>query len=109
MRFGEVTLQRRVVVVVHMLVIITAQVACEVHSLQVIMEEQLIKEELLAKITPRMWQNFSTFLRPNITIFNVVSQRLYVVNALLSNEDCATGQANLAKSLLVSCFHVASQ
>jgi hypothetical protein len=73
------------------------------------MKQQLIEEELLTEITPRMRQNLSTFLRPNIAIFNVVPQRLYMVNPLLSNKDGASCQANLAKSLLVSCFHVTSQ
>lgn len=79
------------------------------HPLQVVKENLLVKEKLFAKITPRVRQNFSALFWTHITVLNVGSERLDMIDALLSDEDGATCETNFAKCLLMSCFQVTSQ
>ena len=55
-RGGEVLLQTRIILIVNMLMVVGAQVACEMHLTQVLEERISVEEELLAKIAVWMRQ-----------------------------------------------------
>ena len=82
----EVPLQRLVVVVVHLLVVVTAQVTRQMHAIQMFHERVHIEEELLAEIAPRVRQDFGATVRGGIAFLDVASQVLHVVDPLLANE-----------------------
>jgi hypothetical protein len=56
-----------------------------------------------------MGQDVSKPIVADITVLDVVSERLYVIHPMLSNEYCPTAEANLAECLLVMLFHVPLQ
>jgi hypothetical protein len=107
--FGEVALQGGVVAVVHVLVMLVAQVTCQVHSLQMVQKDLVVEVVLLAEVAPRMGQDFCTLLRPWVAVLNVISQLPHVVDALLSDEHRPARQTHLAESLLVRTLKVPSE
>ncbi len=106
---GEVALQGGVVAVVHVLVMLVAQVACQVHSLQMVQKDLVVEVVLLAEVAPRMGQDFCALLRPWVAVLNVISQLPHVVDALLSDEHRPARQTHLAESLLVRTLKVPSE
>ena len=75
--------QRLIVVVVHVAVLLAAQVARQVHSVEVLLEAVDVEEVLLAEVAPRVGQYLSAPITRRVTMLNVVSQFLHVVDALL--------------------------
>ena len=68
-----------------------------------------VKEEFLAEVAPWMRQDLGTALRSRVTIVDMVSEFLHVIDALLSDKHCATLEANETKCFLMSSLHVSSQ
>jgi len=72
-------------------------------------EDLVIEEKLLAKITPRVRQNFSTLFSAWVTVLDMVSQLLNMVNSLFTNKHSPSNKTYLAKSLLMLGLHVPSK
>ena len=85
-----------------MLVIITAQVARKVNTIEMIDKAIRIEEVLLAEVTPRVGKDLSALLIHWVTMLNMAPKGLHGVQALFPNEHGATLDANFAESLLVS-------
>ena len=102
-------LKRLVVVVVHVAILIATQVTRQVHAIQVLNEHIAIKEELLAKVTPRVREDLCTTITRWVSMLDVPSQVLHVIDSLLTDEHCAALKADETKGLLMRVFHVASQ
>ncbi len=99
---SKMRFQRQIRLVVHIFVMVPAQMTCQVLSIQMIDEHQLVEEILLAEITPGMRQYLCLSICARISLLNMLLQLLVdVVESLLSDEDEATFHTNFAKSLLV--------
>ena len=94
--------QRLIVVVVHVAVLLAAQVARQVHTVEVLLEAVDVEEVLLAEVTPRVGKDLSALLIHWVTMLNMAPKGLHGVQALFPNEHGATLDANFAESLLVS-------
>lgn len=70
------------------------------------LEKISIEKVLAAKIAPWMRQNLSTSVACWVSILNVLSERLNVINSLFADENCTAFKTHQAKSLLVHSFHV---
>lgn len=103
---GKVDLEGLVVVVEHVTEVLSAQMARQMVPLQVLVEDTAIKEELLAEVTPGVGQNFGTLFTRRVSMLNVHSQFLHVVDPLLANKHGSPFEANQAESLLMSCLHM---
>lgn len=74
------------------------------HSGEVIEEAQIVEKELLAEVTVWMWQDLAVSIISNVTLLNMASQGVDVVQALLANEHCPTFEAHFTESLFMSSF-----
>jgi hypothetical protein len=108
-RLGEMDLQVGVFFIVHVLVFVTAQRTRQVQFRQVVEELQVIEQELFTEVAVRVRQNISVCLISYISKLNVLTQSLHVVNALLSDEDCASLETNFAESFTVNLLKMALQ
>lgn len=90
MRFRKVNFKRVVFLVKAVFFEVAAQVASQMQLVQVLFEGLHIVEELFAKVTPRMWQDFCTSLCSEISVFNVGPQFANVVDTLLADENGAS-------------------
>jgi len=79
------------------------------HPVQVLAENVAVEEELFAEVTPWVRQNLSATVTRGVSMFDMVTQLLHVVNPLLANEDSATFEADKTKGLLMCGLHVATQ
>mmetsp|Transcript_4009 Transcript_4009/g.5317 ORF Transcript_4009/g.5317 Transcript_4009/m.5317 type:complete len:141 (+) Transcript_4009:1685-2107(+) len=98
-----------VAIVVHVAVLITAQVTGQMHPIQMLLENISIKEVFLAEIAPRMGQDLGTAITRWVTVLDMRAQFLHVIDALLSDEYRATFDADETESFLMRGFHVAPQ
>lgn len=98
---SKMRFQGQIRLVVHVFVMVPAQMTCQVLSIQMIDEHQLVEEILLAEITPGVRQYFCLSVRTRISLLNMLPHMLDVVESLLSDEDEATFQTNFAESLLM--------
>jgi len=73
MRLVEVSLKRQVIIVVEILVVIVAQMTRQMVSLQMVQEDLVIEEVLLAKVAPRVRQNLCAFIGAWIAVVDMVS------------------------------------
>jgi len=108
-RTTEVHLQRLVVVIEHITVVLPAQVAPQMVTVEVLVKYSTIEEELLTKIAPWMRQDFCTSVTGGVSMLDVTPELLHVVDSLLADEHGAALEANQAESLLMGRFHVAAQ
>lgn len=70
-------------------------------SIQMIDENQLIEEILLAEITPGVRQDLCLSICSRVTLLNVLLKLLDVVESLFSDENETTFHANFAEGLLM--------
>ena len=54
MRLGEVNLERGIVCVVHVLEVVSAQVACQMLTVYMVVELDVVEEEFLTEVAPWM-------------------------------------------------------
>lgn len=99
-------LKGRVIRVIHVLELVIAEVAGQVHSLEMVQENQIVEKVLLAEVTPGVGQNLGSFLRARVTMLNMVTQGLDMVDSLLSNEDSPSREADLTEGLLMDRLRV---
>lgn len=107
-RLREVDFKRGVVFVMAVLLEVSAEIACQMKLMQVLLESLCVVEELFTEVTPGMRQDLSPTIGPGVTIFNMRAQFLDVVNTLLTNEDGAALETDFAEGLLMDLFEVAS-
>ena len=81
----------------------------QMHTIEMLSKTDVIEEKLFTKVTPGMRQNLSSSIARRVTVLNMITQLLNVVDALLADEHCATLETDQTKCLLVCFFHVASQ
>ena len=106
----EVNFQRVVVLVVHVLeLVVGAQVARQVGSLQVVHEGELIEVVLLAEVAPGVGQDLGTPLVGGVSVLDVLAELLDVVDSVFANEDGAALETDFAESFLVHGLEVASE
>jgi hypothetical protein len=74
--------------------------------LQMVLKHEVVEEELLTEVAPRMWQDLRTLISASVSILNVVAKFRSVIDSLLSDEDCPSLEANQAKGLLVSLLEM---
>ena len=79
------------------------------HTVEVLSKDDIVEEEFFAKVTPRMWQDLGSLITCRVTVFDMITQLLNMVDALLADEHCATLETNKAECLLMCFFHVAPQ
>lgn len=79
------------------------------HSVQMLTENIIVEEELLAEIAPWMREYFGAALVGGVAVLDMQSQLLGVVDALLANEDRAALETHQAERLLVRGLHVPPQ
>lgn len=79
-------LQGLIVVVVHVAVLLAAQVTRQVHSVEVLLEAVDVEEVLLAEIAPGVRQYLGAPVAGRITMLNMVPQFLHVIDALLPHK-----------------------
>ena len=103
----EMPFERFIILIIDMLVSISTKVACQMVSTQVLIEILVVVEELLAEITPRMWQYLGTFLGRRVTVLYMISQCFDVVNSLFSDEYHPSLEANFAKCFLMGLLKMA--
>lgn len=104
MRFGEVLLEGRVIRVVHVFELVVAQVTRQMHPLQVVQENEVVEEVLLAEVAPGVGQDFGALFGAGVAVLNVASQLFDVVDSLLTNKDGPASEANFAECLLMHCL-----
>lgn len=75
-------------------------------SIQMLEECQVVEIKLLTEVAVRMRQNLAVSIVAHITEFYVFSERLYVVEPLLSDENSPSLQANFAERFLVLGFQM---
>ena len=80
--------------------------ASEMLSAQMVEEDLVIEEVLLAEIAPGVRQDLSLPVGAWVPVVDVISYHFDVVKALLPNEDQSTFQTDLAKGLLVLFLQV---
>ena len=98
-----------IIVVKHVSVGLAAEVTRQMHTVEMLGKTIVIEEEFFTKVAPGMRQDLSPAVTRWITMLDVRSQLLHVVDALLANEDSAALQADKAESFLVCGLHVAPQ
>ena len=79
------------------------------HTVQVLSKDDIIEEEFFAEIAPWVRQDLGSFITSRVTVLNMTSQLLNMVDTLLADENCATLETDLTKRLLMCFFHVTSQ
>ena len=105
----EVDFERLIIVVEHISVLIATEVTRQMHTVEVLSKDDIVEEEFFAKVTPRMWQDLGSLITCRVTVFDMITQLLNMVDALLADEHCATLETNKAECLLMCFFHVAPQ
>ena len=80
--------------------------ACQMLPIEVIDEGQVIEEELLAEVAVRMWHDLSVPFVTNVTVLDVATKLLDVIQSLLSDENGSTLEANLAESSVMSALQM---
>jgi len=101
-----VALQVGIVSVVYVLVSIAAQMAGQMLPVQVVDEGQVIEEELLAEVTVWMGHDLPVLFIADVSVFDVGTELLYVIESLLSDEDCTAFEADLAEGSVVRAFQM---
>ena len=100
-------LQLLIVVVEHVAEVLAAQVARQVHPMQVLAEDIAIEVELFAEVAPWVRQDLGAAIVRRVSMLYVRPQLLHVVYTLLSNEDGAALQADQTERLLMRGLHMA--
>ena len=105
--YGKVSLQSLICLIVHILVVFTAQMACKMHSIQMINEYQLVEEVFFAEIAPRVRQDLSLLFSARVSMFDMLRKLFaHIVESLLSDKHQAALHAYFAESLLVLTLQV---
>jgi hypothetical protein len=99
-----VALQVGILSVVYVLVSIAAQVASQMLPVDVVDEGQVIEQELLAEVAVWMWHDLSVSFIADVSVFDVGTELLYVIESLLPDEDCTAFEADLAEGSVVRTF-----
>ncbi len=86
----KVSFQVCILLIVHVFIVIPAQMAGEVLSIQVIDENQVIEEIFLAKVTPRMGKDLCLFVCTRVSLLNMLLEELNIVEPLFSDKDETT-------------------
>lgn len=86
MSYCEVIFQCQIRLIIHVFVVVPAQMTGQVLSIQVIDENQLVEEILLTKITPRMRQYLCLLFCARVSLLNMLLELLNVVEPLFSDE-----------------------
>ena len=97
----KMTLQARIALIIHVPVVVAAQMTSQMFAVDMVVKGDFIEKEFLAEITVWMWHYFSVFVISHITIFNMVSQLFYMVESLFTDED-----APALKAYFAECFFV---
>ena len=105
----EVDLERLIIVVEHISVSIATEVTRQMHTVEVLSKTDIIEEKFFAKVAPWVRQDLCPFIISRVTVLNMITQLLNVVDALLADEHCATFETDKAECLLMSFLHVAPQ
>ena len=79
------------------------------HTVEMLTKNDVIEEKFFTKVTPGMRQNLSTSITRRVTVLNMITQLLNMVDALLADKHCATLETDQTKCLLVCFLHVAPQ
>lgn len=74
--YRKVSLQCLISFVVHVLVVFAAQMTCQVLPVQMINEDQLIKEVFFAEIAPGVWEYLRLPVRSRIPLLDMLFQLL---------------------------------
>ena len=80
-------LQRVVGRIKAVLLVVSTKVASQMQLVQMLFKCLNIIEKFFAEVAPRVWQDLGAPFRREISMFNVRTQLLNVVNSLLSNEN----------------------
>lgn len=76
MSLSEMCLQTGILLIVYLLIEITAKMASQVSTIEVILKHKIIKEVLLAEVTPGMRKNLCLFICAWITMIDMSSEML---------------------------------
>lgn len=106
---GEVVLKVLVLFVIDVFVVVAAQMAGQMLSIEVLEELQVTEEELFAEVAVRVRQHVSELVVADVTVLDVASQGFHVVQALLSDEHSPSFEADFAEGLFVLGLQVALQ
>lgn len=112
MSLREMNFQALIVLVVNVLefiIYVAAQITIKVISRQMVIKQQIIVDELFAKITIWMRQYLTKSIVSRITVLNVLPQLLDMVQPLLPDKHGPTFQANLTERFLVLLNEMALQ
>lgn len=96
-----------IVVIKHVTEVLSTEMARQMHFMKMLAENTAVKEEFLAEIAPRMGQNLGTLLICRITMLDMGSQLLQVVDSLLANKHCTALKADQTEGLLMRGLHMA--
>jgi len=102
----EVCLKVGILSVVDVLVMISAQMACQVLPVYVVDEGQVIEQELLAEVTVWMRHDLAVPFVADVTVFDVATELLDVIQSLLTHENGPAFEANLAEGSVVRTFQM---
>ena len=109
MRLCKMDFQVLILFVIHVFVVLPAQMAGQVVAINVVEETQIVKQKLLAKVAVRMGKHVSVSAIRAVSVLNVASQCFDMVKSLFSNKNSSSFQAYLAESLFMLSFHVSLQ
>lgn len=107
MSFCEMFLEAFIVFIVHVLVLVTAEMASEMNSAQMIMELYIIEKEFLTEVTPRVRKNLCPFIGAWISTLYVFPQVVKVIYSLFAYKDSTAFQTNFTKSFLMLTLQMA--
>jgi len=105
----EVILERLVVRVVYRLErgLLRAQVTLQVTPVEVVEEDQVVEEVLVAEVAVRVGQDLRLPVRPRVTLLDMqIEALLHIVHTLLTDEDEAALETDIAKGLQVLTLEV---
>ena len=88
---------------------LAAEVTRQMHTVEMLGKTIVIEEEFFAKVAPGMWQDLGSSVTRRVTVLDVITQLVNMVDALLADEHCASLETDQTKCLLVCFFHVAPQ
>jgi hypothetical protein len=98
------TLQVGILCIIYVLVGVAAQMTCQVLPVYMLDKSRIIEQELLAEVTVWMRHDLSVPFVTNVTIFDVGTELLDVIQSLLPDEDGSALEADFAECLLVCAF-----
>jgi len=101
-----VALQIGILSVVYVLVSIAAQMAGQMLPVHVVDEGQVVEQELLAEVAVWMGHDLSVPFIADVSVFDVGTELLYVIESLLPDEDCTAFEADLAEGSVVRTFQM---